>query len=123
MFTSIGICLYNVAIKNSLILGLKVGIFQDLLDKITGKKQNTNSNAPQSESNDTKNLTEKKPDAAPTIGRAPAQHAITQKELEKLVKTASTEEVQALIQNIAPIFNPELNNPAGKKKIEHKQTH
>lgn len=123
MFTSIGICLYNVAIKNSLVLGLKVGIFQDLLDKITGKKQNPSSNTHKSESNNTKNLTEKKPDAAPTIGRAPVQHPITQKELEKLVKAASTEEVQALIQNIAPIFNPELNNTAGKKKIEHKQTH
>jgi len=98
-----------------------VGIFQDLLDKIKGKKQETNSNARKSESSNAENMTEKKPNAAPSIGRAPVQHTITQKELENLVKAASTEEVQALIQNIAPIFNPELNNSTGKKRSSTKR--
>ena len=99
-----------------------MGFFQNLLDKIKGeepsvKKHETNHHASKPQTYKTEAVAERKLSTSSTLGHAPAQHDITQKELEGLVKAASTEEVQNVIKNIAPIFHPELNSgPTNQKR-------
>ncbi len=89
-----------------------MGLFQNLLDKIKGdeppvKKQKTVLVA-KPQPSETKRPVEKKTEHSATLGHAPAQHPITQKELEGLVAAASTVEVQKVIGGMVPVFHPEL---------------
>jgi hypothetical protein len=99
-----------------------VGLFQNLLVKIRGEKPPVKKVAAHSDVSkpQTHKTEAAKPSTPSTLGHAPAQHPITQKELARLFKAASTEEVQEVIQNIVPIFHPELNNTVGQKRPRSK---